>query len=89
MDRDFAAAKTYLSMLPCHTIGGYDLALRSAMNYRILRKQGITPRKTIDLLIGTFCIQNNLFLLHDDRDFDPMVTLLGLKVVSIDFLRPS
>src|SRR5271154_773756 len=30
------------------------LALRAAANYRMLRRQGITIRKTIDLIIGTF-----------------------------------
>src|SRR5215469_4037316 len=33
------------------------LAVRAAANYRFLRRQGITIRKTIDLLIGTFCIE--------------------------------
>ncbi len=32
-------------------------------------------------MIGTFCIHNSLPLLHDDRDFDPMVKLLGLKII--------
>ncbi|MBF0236227.1 MAG: PIN domain nuclease [SAR324 cluster bacterium] len=85
-DRDFEKAKSHLDVLPCRTIGGYDLALQSAINYRRLRKQGITIRKTVDVLIGTFCIQENLLLLHDDRDFDPMVAHLGLKIISSDFL---
>jgi len=57
------------------------LALESAMNYRFLRKKGVTVRKTIDVIIGTFCIHHQLILLHDDRDFDPMVTLLGLQII--------
>jgi predicted nucleic acid-binding protein len=40
-----------------------------------------TPFATIDLIIGTYCIEHNHTLLHADRDFDPMETLLGLKVV--------
>lgn len=57
------------------------IALRAAHNYRRLRSQGITVRKMIDLIIGTFCIVENHFLLHNDRDFDPMARHLGLRVV--------
>jgi predicted nucleic acid-binding protein len=37
-------------------------------------------RKTIDVIIATFCIENDFDLLHNDRDFDPMERLLGLRV---------
>jgi predicted nucleic acid-binding protein len=43
-----------------------------------LRKRGITVRKTIDLLIGTWCIENRRPLLHNDSDFRPMARHLGL-----------
>jgi predicted nucleic acid-binding protein len=57
------------------------IAVRAAQNYRRLRSQGITVRKTIDMIIGTFCIEGEHLLLHDDRDFDPMARHLGLQVV--------
>jgi len=57
-----------------------DLAVRAAGNYRRLRSRGITLRKTVDLIIGTFCIERDHQLLHDDRDFDPMVEHLGLRL---------
>ncbi len=79
-DRDFHTAKKLLSGLRFCRIGGYDLAVQSARNYRILRKSGITVRKTIDVLIGTFCIMEGMILLHDDKDFDPMVAHLSLKI---------
>lgn len=56
-------------------------APRVARNYRHLREQGITVRKTIDMIIGTFCIDRGYALLHVDRDFEPMCQHLGLKVV--------
>jgi predicted nucleic acid-binding protein len=59
---------------------GKDIALRAAQNYRKLRKSGTTVRKTIDVIIATFCIENDFDLLHNDRDFDPMERLLGLRV---------
>ncbi len=55
------------------------LAVEAAVNYRLLRQRGFTVRKTIDLIIGTFCIERGHELLHDDRDFDPMVRYLGLR----------
>jgi predicted nucleic acid-binding protein len=58
-----------------------DIVVAAARNYRKLRSKGYTVRKTIDLIIGTYCIEHNHTLLHADRDFDPMETLLGLKVV--------
>lgn len=57
------------------------LAVRAAQNYRHLRGRGITVRKTIDMIIGTFCIAEGHQLLHDDRDFDAMVAFLGLHVI--------
>jgi hypothetical protein len=59
-----------------------DLAVRAARNYRRLRSLGTTVRKTIDLIIGTFCIENHHVLLHDDRDYEPMARHLGLRVLT-------
>jgi hypothetical protein len=55
------------------------LAVKTAANYRFLRRQGITVRKTIDLMIGTFCVERGHSLLHSDRDFEPMERFLGLQ----------
>jgi predicted nucleic acid-binding protein len=68
-----------LEMLDCFTMCGKDNAVKSAENFRFLRKKGITIRKTTDMIIGTFCILNNIPLLFADRDFDPLVEQLGLK----------
>ena len=59
---------------------GKEIAIQAANNYRKLRKQGITVRKTIDVIIATFCIENRFPLIHNDRDFDPMEEILGLIV---------
>lgn len=58
-----------------------DLAILAAANYRRLRTLGYTIRKTIDLIIGTFCIENGHHLLHADRDFQPMCDHLGLRTI--------
>ena len=79
-DREFQEAKTILLSFPCFDIGGKEIAIRSAENYRYLRKKGVTVRKTIDVMIATFCIENSFTLLHNDKDFNPCEKHLNLKV---------
>jgi predicted nucleic acid-binding protein len=78
-DKDYETAKNYLDELPFRQMGGYNVAIQSAQNYRQLRKAGVTVRKTIDIMIATFCIIEGLTLLHDDRDFDPIASHFPLK----------
>ncbi|HEV7878833.1 type II toxin-antitoxin system VapC family toxin [Bradyrhizobium sp.] len=59
-------------------MAGDAIAVAAARNFRSLRGRGITVRKTIDLLIGTWCIENRRPLLHNDSDFHPMARYLGL-----------
>jgi predicted nucleic acid-binding protein len=80
-DNDFKTAMDLLLMIPFMSMGGQTITLKSAASFRLLRKKGITVRKTIDVIIGTFCIHNQLTLLHCDQDFDPMVEYLDLKTV--------
>lgn len=56
-----------------------EIAVLAARHYRTLRSLGITVRKTVDLIIGTFCIEHDHELLHDGRDFEPMHEHLGLR----------
>lgn len=81
-DKDFQEAQQLLNLLPFREMLGHQVAIRSAENYRLLRMKGVTVRKTIDVMIGTFCILNQLPLLHRDRDFDPMEKWLGLSTVN-------
>jgi predicted nucleic acid-binding protein len=79
-DRDYHTARELLDPVEVVTLGGREVALAAAKYYRTLRRGGVTVRKTIDVIIGTYCILNQLPLLHADRDFDPMVRYLGLLV---------
>jgi len=47
----------------------------------LLRRKGITVRKTIDSLIAAYCIENEHDLLHNDNDFDGYEKHLRLRVV--------
>jgi predicted nucleic acid-binding protein len=79
--REHAVVRDVLLSFEVVTIGGADLALEAADHYRALRRLGVTVRKTIDLLIGTYCIAKDCALLHSDRDFDPMARHLGLRAL--------
>jgi predicted nucleic acid-binding protein len=81
-DGDFRTARQLLDTLVFKEMLGRDLAVKTAQNYRRLRKKGVTVRKTIDVMIATFCIESHLPLLHSDKDFEPMVKHLGLKSVT-------
>lgn len=78
-DREFRLAHDRMLALPTRTTGGVKAAVQAARNYRSLRARGITPRKTIDTLIATRCIIDDIALLYSDRDFDPFVAHLGLR----------
>jgi predicted nucleic acid-binding protein len=70
-------------LLRFNVIGMLDpaVAVVAAANYRRLRALGITIRKTADLIIATFCIENDHDLLHNDRDFTPFAEHLGLRTL--------
>ena len=74
--------KFILSSLYPAVIGGFTICEKAAQNYKLLRTTGATIRKTIDVLIGTFCIENNYSLIHNDRDFLPFKKYFGLKIFS-------
>jgi len=78
-DRDLARARELLGAIPLIEMLGRSNAYKAAENYRTLRRQGVTVRKTIDAIIATACSESNLPLLFSDRDFIPFVTHLGLE----------
>jgi predicted nucleic acid-binding protein len=61
-------------------MAGLDVAVQSAANYRHLRRRGVTARKTMDMLIGTFCLMHDHEILHSDRDFDLLARHVALKI---------
>lgn len=72
---------TLLLSLPRFEMVGFIMAEKSASNYRLLRSKGVTVRKTIDVLIGTFCAEHGLPLIHHDSDFDLMAKHIGLNTI--------
>lgn len=80
-ERDFNQARKMLTSLTVVELGGQEIAIQAAKNFRVLRRLGVTIRKTIDTVIATRCMESGYDLLHNDRDFDPFARHLGLRVV--------
>jgi hypothetical protein len=79
-ERDFNDARRMLTSLMVVELGGQEIAIKAAKNFRALRRFGVTVRKTVDSVIATRCIEDGYDLLHNDRDFDPFAKHLGLGV---------
>ena len=79
LERAHREAKQLMESLDIEATAGHALALAAAAHYRSLRAQGITPRSAVDVLVATFCIENDYALLHRDRDFDAFEELRGLR----------
>lgn len=81
-EREFKQARKLLTSLTVVELGGQEIAIQAAKNFRALRSLGVTVRKTIDTVIATRCIESGYDLLHSDKDFDPFARYLGLRVVA-------
>lgn len=78
-EHDFQSTRATFEAFHWIAVVDTVVAVEAARNYRMLRGLGITIRKTIDTLIATRCILDNMPLLYSDRDFDPFVQHLGLR----------
>jgi predicted nucleic acid-binding protein len=81
LDKEFNEVRRLLSRLGFVVLGGDDVAVEAARNYRKLRSLGVTVRGTVDVVLATRCIVSDHQLLHSDRDFDPFEQHLGLRCV--------
>jgi len=88
-ERDFNKALRMLGALDCIGLTDNHIAVQAARNFRLLRSKGITVRKTIDTIIATRCIEDDIALLFSDRDFQPFVDHLGLVSALRHFPNPS
>jgi len=80
-DKDFSQAKQVFNNFQLVEMLGVDRAIRAAKKYRDLRKAGTTVRKTNDVIIASYCIDEKIPLLFSDKDFNPFVAKLSLVPV--------
>ncbi len=75
-ENQFNLLKDYLDTQKFYdlTAGRESFANAAKMFYKC-QKAGITIRKSIDLLIAQIAIENNLKLLHNDKDFSQLMTV--------------
>jgi len=60
-----------------------ETLLLAASIYRNLRLRGITIRNSVDCMIAAVCIENEIRLLHNDKDFDLLAAHSELEVVDV------
>jgi predicted nucleic acid-binding protein len=83
-EKSFHEAKKLLTFLDVVDLGGENIAIQAAGNFRALRQLGVTVRKTIHTIIATWCIASGYELLHTDRDFEPFAKHLGLRCLKVE-----
>ena len=79
-NKDYQVARKLIEGLEYRDFVGKEIAIKAADSYRYLRKKGVTVRKTIDVIIATFCVENGFQLIHNDKDFEPFEEYLGLMI---------
>jgi predicted nucleic acid-binding protein len=83
-EKEIALLKEYLGTQRIYTLPlELDTVEAAAHIYFELRRKGLTPRGTIDVLIALTAIRFNLMLLHDDRDFEYIrLVAVDLKILN-------
>jgi len=84
-DKDYAEVKKSLLSFPVYSLKSVDSFIAAADLYRKCRKKGLTIRNTTDLLISQIALENDLILLHNDKDFDTLAGMCNLRI----YRRPS
>lgn len=79
---EFEQTKRYLLTFPIFLSKDIHTYIHAARIYRICRQRGKAVRKTVDCLIAAVAIENDLTLLHNDRDFDKIAGCTKLKVLT-------
>lgn len=80
VDKHFNEARRMMLRCEQVSLAGSGLAIDAAMKCRFLRVHGITVRGTLDAIIATYCIRNEVALLTRDRDFAPFAEHFGLML---------
>jgi predicted nucleic acid-binding protein len=83
-EAEYDKLKEYLSTQKIYflqeTVETYE---KTARLFFDLRRKGITPRSTIDIFITIIALEQSLFLLHNDKDFD----VISNKLPDIKILK--
>ncbi|MGB9716529.1 MAG: type II toxin-antitoxin system VapC family toxin [Thermodesulfovibrionales bacterium] len=83
-EKDFLQTKRYLDTQRFYSLKDEKESYASAAKiYFKCRKRGLTIGSTIDCLITQTAIEHNLYLLHNDSDFDAIAKITDLKIFNL------
>lgn len=83
-EKQFVLVKNYLSAFPLAKVREPYTYINAAKIYRKCKRKGVTIRSPIDCLIAQIAIENDLSILHRDRDYDNISKVVkDLKVLKI------
>ena len=77
----FVRVRRFLEPFPRLESTDHDYILAAEL-YRSARRQGITPRSTIDCILAAICLGRDIPILHNDRDFDLMAKIFELRTIT-------
>ena len=80
-ERDYRMADHYLYELECVELGGKKMAQKAVDLHRTLRDNGVSVRKTVDLLIAAWCLEHDAELLHNEEAFERISEVVPLRVI--------
>ena len=81
--KDYDQLKGYLeTQVFYHPKDPIESFAQAAQLYRECRKKGVTPRSTVDCLIAQVAMEHDLSLLHHDKDFDRMASVVENLLLS-------
>ncbi|MDQ3022172.1 MAG: PIN domain nuclease [Bacteroidota bacterium] len=80
-DNDYKEVKSNLFNLDILLLDPVESSIGAADLYRMLRKKGITIKKSNDCMIAFYAIHFGIHLLHNDKDFDLIEENTKLKVM--------
>lgn len=80
-EKEYMLLQEYLATQRFYDIKhGKESYEKAAMNYFLCRRNGITVRSGVDMIIVQTALENGLFLLHDDPDYSNIARIVtGLK----------
>ena len=82
-DKEFCELKEYLDDLTFYELqNGRKSYEEAALMYMKCRKAGITIRSSMDMIIAQITIENQLYLLHNDADYNNIAKIIpDLKLI--------
>ena len=81
-DKEFEVLKEYLGSLPFYDLTEGKISFEKIAKLNLqCRGVGVTVRSTIDLILVQIALEHNLALLHNDRDFDNIASVISDLII--------